>query len=261
MHISVFGIMIWWSLSEPQLHVSHLPLLWLHRLSSLHGLLAVVCIFILAYTLLPLPPPPHTQYNLLSPLCLWSRSRGMLSVSLALSLEIRLHHACQPPLHFIPFQSMPPKSCRIFIWAWWLWQIGQMTHMHLWTHAEGRLVHSGRDQTAPVSGYKTLPGWDQCPALSWTVPSSSVSGRRQDRQQTSLQHERHLQGSGTSSHNSYSWKCAVGILWWSNFSLLEAHQKSVWGLNLGWEWCCFGLQTIIPNILYQFVTYDRWCSM
>ncbi len=144
----------------------------------------------------------------------------MLSVSIALSLEIRLHHACPPPLtsflskvcplRAAAFLSEPGDCDRLAKWHTY-------TDTHSWTHAEaqteGRLVHPGRDQTAPGSSYKTLLAWGQCPALSWTVPPSSVPGRRQDRQQTSLQHERHLQGSGTSSHSSHSWKCAVGLVW------------------------------------------------
>lgn len=168
------------------------------------------------------------------------------------SQEIRLHHTCPP--HFIPFQSVPPKSCHIFIWAWWLWQICQMTHIHkhthLWTHkgtqTEGRLLCPGRDQRALNSSYKTLGGWGQSPALNWTVLPSFVPGRCQDRQQESLRHERHLQGSGMiplkTQLKECSWLPLVKL-----FDLLGAHQNTV-RTNLVWEWCFYGCKTIILNI-------------
>lgn len=173
----------------------------------------------------PPPPPCRHTHNLLSPLCLWFRSRGMLSVSLAPSPETRHHpptptsfHSKVCPLRAAAFLSEPCDCDRLAKWHTY-------TDTHSCTHTEaqteGRLVCPGWDQTAPGSGYKTLQRWGQRPALSWTVPPSSVPGRRQDRQQTSLQHERHLQGSGTSSHNSFS----VPPLRWSDFSLLDDQEK------------------------------------
>ena len=102
------------------------------------------------------PHPTHTHTQPLEPSAslvqVW-RNVECLS-SRPPSLEIRTTHAPPPPL-FIPFQTMPPKSCCIFIWAWWLWQIGQMTHIHRHTRrgtslrgGVGRPVRPGRDQSS-----------------------------------------------------------------------------------------------------------------
>lgn len=150
------------------LNICH-TFLWL----SLHGQLAVVCMYpILASTLSPPLPPPHTYtraQSLTTPQCLWSSSRGMLSVSIAPSLKIRHHHAC-------PLSSFLSKVCPIRA-ATFLSEPGDCdrlakrhtyTDTSSWTHAEaqteGRLVTPGRDQIAPDSSYKTFPGWGQCPA-------------------------------------------------------------------------------------------------
>lgn len=148
--------------------------------------------------------------------------------------EIRLHHTCPP--HFIPFQSVPPKSCHIFIWAQWLWQICQMTHIHkhthLWTHkgtqTEGGCSAQGgtRERWAPA----IKPSEDEARVLPWTgqyfLPLCQDAVRTGSKRASDMND---IYKAAVWSHSKHSWKSAVDYLWWS-YLICWVLTRTLWEL-------------------------------
>lgn len=151
-------------------------------------------------------------------------------------------HSKVCPLRAAAFLSEPGDCDRLAKWHTY-------TDTHLWTHAEaqteGRLVLLGRDQTAPDSSYKTLPGWGQCPAPSWTVPPYSVPGRVRtgSRRATNMNDIYKAAVCPLTSHTAESVQLAssdeVILVCW----MLT---KNLCGLNLVWEWGCFWITNHNP---------------
>lgn len=154
---------------------------------------------------------------------------------------------------------MPPKSCCIFIWALWLWQIGQMTHIHRHTLMD-TLRHKQR------GGWSTQGGTRQRQALAIKPSRDGASGLPwagqyllplwQDAVGTGSRRASNMNDiykAAVCSHITHSAQSVLPLRW-GDFSLLDDHKKTnkqknktcVW-IKSGFWVILFWFTAIIPH--------------
>ena len=172
------------------------------------------------------PHPTHTHtHNLLSPLHLWSRSGGMLSVSPAAlppwRLGPRMHplHLCSfhsklCPLRAAAFLSEPGDCDRLAKW-----------HTYTDTLAKAQAWGGGREAGPPGEGPEQLrtpaikPSQDQASVLPWAghylLPLCQDAVRTGSRRASNMNDIYKAAVRPLTTHRAE--KCAVGCLWRSDF--------------------------------------------